>query len=145
MDIKNKMEGMYIQHTTHIIDALIKMGSLKTKSLFVFEEDNFSGLLTIGEQGVAQGVNLLSFLPMSFIALGVHAQNGLLQKQGLLPLIAPALVFSVLSSLLAAVLPAKILKSGFGVFLVVLSFFRFAAAFKAKDAEKGGKFSKNIK
>ena len=46
------------------------------------------------EQGVAQGVNLLSFLPMSFIALGVHAQNGLLQKQGLLPLIAPALVFS---------------------------------------------------
>ena len=97
------------------------------------------------EQGVAQGVNLLSFLPMSFIALGVHAQNGLLQKQGLLPLIAPALVFSVLSSLLAAVLPAKILKSGFGVFLVVLSFFRFAAAFKAKDAEKGGKFEKNIK
>lgn len=97
------------------------------------------------EQGVAQGVNLLSFLPMSFIALGVHAQNGLLQKQGLFPLIAPALVFSVLSSLLAAVLPAEILKSGFGVFLVVLSFFRFVAAFKAKDAEKGGKYAKNIK
>jgi len=86
------------------------------------------------EQGAAQGVNLLSFLPMSFIALGVHAQNGLLQKQGLLPLIAPALVFSVLSSVLAAVLPAKILKSGFGVFLVVLSFFRFAAALKAKPS-----------
>lgn len=48
MDIKNKIGGLYIQHTTHVIDALIKMGSLKTKSLFIFEGDNFSGLLTIG-------------------------------------------------------------------------------------------------
>lgn len=90
-------------------------------------------LLTVAcgvEQGVAQGVNLLSFLPMSLLALTVHAQNGLLQKQGLLPLIVPALLFSALSSLLAAVLPSKILKTGFGIFLVVLSLFRFSAALK---------------
>ncbi len=42
------------------------------------------------EQGAAQGVNLLSFLPMSLLALTVHAKNGLLKKEGLFYLIAPA-------------------------------------------------------
>ena len=58
------------------------------------------------EQGAAQGVNLLSFLPMS---------------------------------LLAAHLPAVVLKKGFGVFLIVLSFFQFSSAiryFQARKQEK---------
>ena len=44
------------------------------------------------EQGAAQGVNLVAFLPMSALALTVHAENGLLRKDGLLPIIAPALL-----------------------------------------------------
>ena len=85
------------------------------------------------EQATAQGVNLLAFLPMSAIALTVHAQNGLLRKQGLVSLIIPALIFSVCSSLLAIVLPSKVLKTGFGILLTVLSFFRFASALKPQD------------
>ncbi|MCI8344342.1 MAG: sulfite exporter TauE/SafE family protein [Clostridia bacterium] len=91
------------------------------------------------EQGAAQGVNLLSFLPMSLLALTVHAKNGLLKKEGLFYLIAPALLFSVGGSLLAAHLPAVVLKKGFGVFLIVLSFFQFSSAiryFQARKQEK---------
>lgn len=78
------------------------------------------------EQGAAQGVNLLSFLPMSLIALSVHARNGLLEKDGLIFLILPALVLSGAGALLAAALPAAVLRRGFGVFLIVLSFFQLA-------------------
>lgn len=80
------------------------------------------------EQGAAQGVNLLSFLPMSAAALAVHAKNGLLHKQNVLLLALPALGGSALFSLLAAVLPSSILRTGFGVFLIVLSLFRLRSA-----------------
>lgn len=88
------------------------------------------------EQGAAQGVNLLSFLPMSLIALSVHAKNGLLKKEGLLPLVLPALVFSALFALLAAYLPSAILKKGFGAFLTALSFFQFAGAVRGGTGER---------
>jgi len=82
------------------------------------------------EQTVAQGVNLLSFLPMSALALSVHAKNGLLKREGLLPLIVPAVLCSAAASLLATVLPPVLLKKGFGAFLTVLSFYQFSSAVK---------------
>ncbi|MDE5548434.1 MAG: sulfite exporter TauE/SafE family protein [Clostridia bacterium] len=90
------------------------------------------------EQSVAQGMNLLSFLPMSLLALAIHAKNGLLVKDKLAWIVIPALVFSVLGSLCAAFLPARALRSGFGVFLIILSFTRFYAARKmqVKNKEK---------
>ncbi len=94
------------------------------------------------EQGAAQGVNLVAFLPMSALALTVHAENGLLRKDGLLPIIAPALLFSVLGSLLAVVLPAAALKKGFGAFLVILSFFQFSAAFSKKNTSRSASIEK---
>ena len=88
------------------------------------------------EQGVAQGVNLLSFLPMSAVALTVHARAGLLRVQSLPLLCIPALVFSVLFSLLATQLPGRVLRSGFGAFLVILSLIRFFQAFRTRHMEK---------
>lgn len=85
------------------------------------------------EQGAAQGINLLSFLPMAAIALTIHAKNGLLSKEGILPLILPALLFSVLGSVLAAYLPSAALKKGFGVFLIGLSFLQFRGALALKS------------
>ena len=75
-------------------------------------------------QSTAQGINLLSFLPMSAIALSIHAKNGLLQKSGLFFIIAPALLSSVGGALLAIVLPSAILKRTFGFFLIGLSFWQ---------------------
>ena len=77
------------------------------------------------EQKIAQSANLFSFLPMSAFALKMHAKGGLLQTQGILWTILPALGISVLSSLAAAATPSEILKKGFGVFLIGLSLFTF--------------------
>ena len=79
-------------------------------------------------QAAAQGVNLVAFLPMAALAIGVHARAGLLKGEGLVPLILPALAFSALFSLLAAHLPSAVLEKGFGVFLIVLALIRLRDA-----------------
>lgn len=88
------------------------------------------------EQAAAQGVNLVSFLPMSLLALSVHAQNGLLKTHSLGFIIVPAVLCSAGGSLVAAVLPAAVLKRAFGAFLVILSFFQLKAGLKAPDGRK---------
>ena len=82
-------------------------------------------------QAAAQGVNLISFFPMAALALSVHTKNGLLKKERLLFLVLPALVLSAAAALLAAHLPALLLRRAFGSFLVALSLFRLASAKKS--------------
>ena len=80
------------------------------------------------EQKIAQSANLFSFLPMSVNALKTHADNGLLQTKGILWEIIPALLFSAAGALFATALPSELLKKGFGVFLIGLSFVTFRSA-----------------
>ncbi len=88
------------------------------------------------KQTAAQGVNLLCFLPMSAVALAVHAKSGLLKKEGLAFLTVPALLFSALFSVAAAYLPESALSKGFGLFLIGLSFFQSASALHIKKEKK---------
>ena len=88
------------------------------------------------KQSAAQGVNLICFLPMSLVALSVHAKSGLLKKEGLASLMVPALISSALFSLLAAYLPDEALAKGFGIFLIVLSIYQFINAFRMKNTRK---------
>ena len=60
-------------------------------------------------QKAAQCANLLSFLPMSVSALKMHAENKLLQTQGVVWIILPALMVSFFGVWLTAVLPADVL------------------------------------
>ena len=85
------------------------------------------------EQGTAQGVNLLSFLPMSFIALTVHSKEGRLEKKGLWKICVPALIFSGLFAFAAAYLPSAALRKCFGFFLILLSAFPFSSALKKRE------------
>ncbi len=80
------------------------------------------------EQKIAQCANLFAFLPMGALALKTHADNGLLKTQGIVWIIAPALLLSLLGSAIAARLPSVILSKSFGVFLIGLSFFGFRRA-----------------
>lgn len=73
------------------------------------------------EQHVAQSTNLIAFLPMSAFSLKVHKERGLLKTDGVWWIVIPALITSVIFGLLAAVLPAQILRKMFGVFLILLA------------------------
>lgn len=73
------------------------------------------------EQHIAQATNLIAFLPMALLTLGVHKKNGLLKTQGLSFIVIPALLTSVAAGFVAAYLPADVLRKLFGTFLVVLA------------------------
>jgi len=73
------------------------------------------------EQHIAQATNLVAFLPMAAFSLKVHKQKGNLKTEGVWWIIIPAVLTSVAGGLLAALLPADILRKLFGAFLVVLA------------------------
>ncbi len=87
-------------------------------------------------QKIAQSANLFSFLPMSLVALKTHRDNGLLQTEGILWSVIPALLLSGAGALVATALPASLLRKGFGVFLIGLSAYSFFTLWKGKGAQK---------
>lgn len=88
------------------------------------------------EQKIAQCANLFSFLPMSVGALKTHADNGLLQTKGVLWVILPAVLLSSIGALAATALSSEILRKGFGVFLIGLSFVGFYRFVGEKSGKK---------
>ena len=82
------------------------------------------------EQKLAQGVNLFSFLIMSIISIYIHYKNGFIRAQGIFPIVLSGIIFAILGAILMGVLPSKILKILFGVFLVILSIIEFIKVFK---------------
>ena len=89
-------------------------------------------------QHMAQSGNLLTFLPMAAVSLRVHAENGLLDTRGVLWMIVPATLLSVLGGLFVQNVSGGALRVGFGVFLCLLSLYQFAVGIKGLRAAKAG-------
>lgn len=76
----------------------------------------FAGL----DQHLAQGINLLYFLPAGLMALPAHRKNGYLEKEALLPSILSGLVCAALAAWVATGLDVSLLRKLFGGFLVAV-------------------------
>lgn len=76
-------------------------------------------------QTEAQGINLISFIPMAVVALIIHAKNKMINVGRLIPVAVPALVFSVAGSWLVKFVEGDIQKKAFGIFLLILSVVQF--------------------
>ena len=83
-------------------------------------------------QIVAQGYNLIAFLPMSLIAIYIHYKNNLIKTNFLPLIIISGIIFAVVGSFLANLIDKDILKILFGIFLIVLSVIEFVKLFKNK-------------
>ncbi len=70
------------------------------------------------DQNVAQGVNLLYFLPTAASALLYHKKNGYLNKAASVPAILCGLAGTALAAFLATSLDVALLRKCFGVFLL---------------------------
>lgn len=73
------------------------------------------------EQHIAQATNLIAFLPMAAFSLKAHRERGLLKPEGVWGVVIPAVLTSIAGGLVAAVLPAIILRKLFGAFLILLA------------------------
>ena len=79
----------------------------------------------------AQAINLISFIPMSIVALIVHFKNGYVETKNVLWIIASGIITCVASCFLANVIEGDLLKRLFGGFLLVLSICQFVKNIKA--------------
>jgi uncharacterized membrane protein YfcA len=77
------------------------------------------------KQHVAQAVNLVSFVPVAVVALIIHIKNKLVKKNGLFFIIIPAVIFSVLGSILSINIKGELLSRIFGGFLLILSVIQY--------------------
>ncbi len=85
-------------------------------SLLLIYMTSFAGV----PQTLAQGVNLLYFLPTAATALPAHFKNGYVDKRALLPAIAAGLICSALTAWAATALDVGILRKCFGGFLILI-------------------------
>ena len=72
------------------------------------------------DQHLAQGINLLYFLPTAATALPAHFKNGYVEKKALLPAITAGLACSALTAWAATALDVELLRKCFGGFLVII-------------------------
>lgn len=89
-------------------------------------------LATGTEQHVAQAINLIAFIPMSIVALIIHARNKLLDCKYLLWVALPAVAASVPASLLIRKVGGGKLSAFFGWFLVILGVYQLVTLIVGK-------------
>jgi len=98
------------------------------------------------EQHIAQSVNLIAFVPMSMVAIFIHAKNKLIDFK-VVPLIAiSAVASSIPASILAKNTKAELLSIYFGIFLCLLGIYQLVTAIMLiKNSKKGNKKEKSTK
>lgn len=96
---------------------------------------------------IAQGINLISFVPMSVLALIFHFKNKLIMTKYLLKMGIAGVIFSVLGAFLSSLVKATLLKKLFGIFLILLGILSFITTIiqirKEKQAKEGANEQKN--
>ena len=85
-------------------------------SLLLIYMTQFAGIA----QNIAQGINLLYFLPAAAAALPSHAKNGLIEKAALLPAILAGLAGTALAAWAATGIHVEWLQKCFGVYLLII-------------------------
>lgn len=84
-------------------------------------------------QHSAQGLNLISFIPMSVVAIIIHLKNKLVDYSKVLLIVLPGVITCILGCYIARAISGDVLKRCFGGFLLVLSIFQFATQIRKKS------------
>ncbi len=86
-------------------------------------------------QHTAQAVNLISFIPMSIVALIIHFKNKLIRFDKILFIIISGCATCILGCYLARAMSAQLLKRFFGGFLVLLSIFQIITGLRKNNSK----------
>ncbi len=81
-------------------------------------------------QKVAQGINLVYFIPTSLVALFVHNKNKNLDLKLTAPLAIWGVLGAIAGSMLVGIIPPQILRKIFAVLLVVTGIYQIATVEK---------------
>lgn len=76
-------------------------------------------------QKMAQGINLLYFIPTGIVALWVHYKNKAIDVRLAIKLALYGIIGATVGSILVGVLPAEILRRLFAIFIMIMGLFEF--------------------
>ena len=88
------------------------------------------------DQHVAQGLNLLVFVPTGIIAVAIHAKNKLLDYKSFWVVLFPAIFMAILAALFVGQIKSEILRYCFGGFLILVGIFEIINAIKTTISNK---------
>jgi uncharacterized membrane protein YfcA len=80
-------------------------------------------------QKTAQAINLLSFLPMAALALVFHLKNGLIKYKKVAYIMLSGAAAGVIAAFLAQGVADGLLKTLFGIFIILLGAYQLYSAF----------------
>lgn len=81
-------------------------------------------------QHIAQGVNLLYFLPTAAVALWIHKKNNILERKIAVPIVLFGIAGAALGALIALKLDAALLRRLFGIFLFFMGIYEIYKGFQ---------------
>lgn len=84
------------------------------------------------EQRLAQGINLIVFVPMSIVALIIHCKNKLVDFRVGIPIMISGIFASIGGSLLATLISNRSLQKLFGGFLLLVGLWQIISIFCIK-------------
>ena len=110
------MKGWLVPLLAGAVTGVLSGYGVGGGSLLLVYMTAFAGL----DQRLAQGINLLYFLPTAAAALPAHFKNGQVDKTALRPAIFAGLVSAALGAWAASAIDPALLKKCFGAFLLVI-------------------------
>lgn len=87
-------------------------------------------------QTVAQGINLLAFIPTAVVAIIIHSKNGFIRTKDIMWIILPGILFSVVGASITNLIPRSVVRIVFGAFLIAIALWQFVAFFMAIKNKK---------
>ena len=94
-------------------------------------------------QQIAQGINLIVFIPLSVVVLIIYHKKKLLKFKDIWWLLVPAVIVSAVGSLVAIRVQGKVLQIIFGVFLVLVGLFMVITTIISQVKSKKQKKNRN--
>lgn len=92
------------------------------------------------EQRLAQGINLIVFVPMAIVTLIIHCKNKLVDFRVGIPIMFSGIVASIGGSLLAMKISSQMLQKLFGIFLLLVGIWQIISVFYPKKKKKRSQY-----
>lgn len=110
------LNGFWVPLLAGAVTGILSGFGLGGGTLLLVYMTTFAGV----DQHLAQGINLLYFLPAALLALPAHIKNDCIETKALLPAISAGLVCAALTAWMATGMDVSLLRKLFGGFLVLI-------------------------
>ena len=109
-----------------VISGIISSLGIGGGTILIFLLISFSEI----EQHIAQGVNLIFFIPTSIVSIFINLKNNNIEKRTVLIVSIFGIIGAILGARIAVRIDVKNLKKYFGLFLLIIAFYEIFSLIK---------------